>query len=99
VLGLPKDTRSNVTVILFAEDERKLGPGSRYVRSAMRSADGRYALRALRPGRYLVAAVGGILSDQTTNPELLKRLRPVATGVDVSEGDAVTLDLTLREIP
>jgi hypothetical protein len=99
VLGVPKDTRPNVTVILFAEDERKLGPGSRYVRSAMRSADGRYALRALRPGRYLVAAVGGILSDQTTNPELLKRLRQVATRVDVGEGDAVTLDLTIREIP
>ena len=31
VLGVPGDMKSNVTVILFAEDERKLGPGSRYV--------------------------------------------------------------------
>jgi len=100
VLGVPKN-QSNVAVILFAEDERKLGPGSRYVRSAFpfRIAKGRYELTGLRPGRYLVAAVDGVTEDQTTNPELLKRLRQVATRVDVSEGESATLDLTIREVP
>lgn len=99
VLEVTTDTKPNVAVILFAENERKLGPGSRYVRWAYRSADARYQLPGLRPGRYLAAAVAGMLSDQTTNPELLKRLRSIATRVDVSEGESATLDLTVREIP
>lgn len=99
VLEVTTDTKPNVAVILFAENERKLGPGSRYVRWAYRSADGRYQLPGLRPGRYLAAAVAGMLSDQTTNPELLKRLRSIATRVDVSEGESSTLDLTVREVP
>lgn len=98
LLGVANGTKPNVTVILFAEDERKLGSGSRYVSSAPSSADGRYELRALRPARYLAAAVAGILPDQTTNPELLKRLRQVATRVDVREGESASLDLTVREI-
>ena len=97
--GVPGDTKSIVTVVLFAEDERKLGPGSRYVRSVVRRADERYELFALPPGRYLAAAITGYVADQATSPELLKRLRQVATRVDVGEGQSATLDLTIREIP
>ncbi len=88
-----------MTVILFAEDERKLGPGSRYVYFNVRRAGERYELRALRPGRYLAAALGGSMTDQATNPELLKRLRQVATRIEIGEGESATLDLPIRELP
>lgn len=88
------------TVVVFAEDEGKWSVVSqRYIRTARPDQDGRYLVSGLPAGEYLAVALDYL--DQETggaqNPELLARLRNLATSVRLGEGEKKTIDLKVVE--
>ena len=85
-------------VVVFADDERRWGLWSRFVRSAAVSAEGRFKLEGLLPGDYLVCAVESLEDDAWTDPSVLRGLRPMAVPLAVAERASQTLTLTLRAL-
>ena len=85
-------------VVVFADDERKWGPWSRFVRSVAVSAEGRFTLEGLLPGDYRVCAVESLEDDAWTDPSVLRGLLPMAVLLAVAEQTSQTLTLTLRAL-
>ena len=86
-------------VVVFAEDERQWTPWSRFVKSVLPSAGGRFTVDGLLPGRYLACAVDHIEDDAWRDPDLLRRLRAAASPLSLTEGDTQVVSLTLRGVP
>ena len=80
----------------------KASPENIDVRTQLRPlhADGSFALRGLRPGRYMIAALAvGALDARRTREEQGEFLRSVGTAIDVSEGRVETATLRLVDVP
>lgn len=93
---------SDATVVIFPEDDSRITPLSRYVqvRRFPRTTTSRaWTFTNVPPGRYLAVAFEGPAIDDGTNPALLRRLRAVATPVDVREGAESTIQLPLSRMP
>jgi len=90
---------TDATIIAFAQDAKKWTPGSRYIRSARTSQDGRYNLRGLPPDDYLVVAIRDIEPGEWMDPEVLESLRDVATRVTFNEGETKVQDLKTAKRP
>lgn len=86
---------TDATVIIFPEDASKWTWGTRFVRTARPSQDGRYTLRGMPPHDYLVAVVKNIEQGQWQDPEYLETLREQAVRVSFNEGESKVLDLTI----
>jgi hypothetical protein len=101
--GLLRDARGqavgDATVVLFADDRDRWDPGSRYLRAARPDQGGRFTIDRLPEGRYMAVALDFLESGEETNPETLERLRPLATGVALNEGESRTLDLRVLAAP
>lgn len=97
--GTVRDSRgqpaADYSVVVFAEDRALWGHLSRYHGMARPDQQGAFRLEALPPGRYLAAAVEYLEDGEQADPEMLERLRPLATPVTLVEGEQqqVTLDL------
>ncbi len=89
------------TVVVFPEDEARWNTVSsfRYIRTTRPDQDGRFQVAGLPPGEYLAIAVDYLDQESggAQNPELLGRLRDLATAVRLGEGEKKTLDLRLNE--
>ena len=73
--------------------------GSRFVRSARPSQDGRYNLRGLPPADYYVVALRDLEQGEWMDPEFLERVRDAAIRVSFNEGEKKVQDLkTSRRI-
>jgi hypothetical protein len=86
-------------VYLFAEDRAVWLPHSSRVYVTRAAMDGRYGFRAVRPGRYLVAAMP---FRETVSPidaprKLLERVARVAAPITIDEGESRALDLIQAE--
>jgi len=91
---------SDVTVVVFPEDESRMWPWTRYLRRVDRpDANGRFTFTDLPPARYFAVAVENLETGEETNPELLRRLRQVATSVSLDEGDTRSIDLSVTTVP
>ena len=93
--------REGPLVIVFPSDPQRwmdYGSGSRRVRSARATADGRFAISSLPPGDYYVVALPEQQADDWRDPKTLERLVAVATPVTILEGQHRTIDLRLREV-
>jgi hypothetical protein len=78
------------------DDARRWAARSRFIKSVDLGADGRYAIKGLLPGKYLVA-VSDVLDDGAwEDPDVLARLRPTAAPIVVTAGSPVTLDWKLK---
>jgi hypothetical protein len=83
-------------VVAFLDDARRWAARSRFIKSVDLGADGRYAIKGLLPGKYLVA-VSDVLDDGAwEDPDVLARLRPTAAPIVVTAGSPVTLDWKLK---
>lgn len=91
--GQPADS---FTIVIFAADQRFWQPSSRRVLTARPATDGKYSVRGLPPGDYLVAAVDDIEPGTQYDPEILKTLVSAAARVTIGEGAQVTQDLRVR---
>ena len=81
------------TVIAFADNREKWGYLTRYVDTGRPDQDGRYKVRGLPPGEYLVIAVDAVEQGEWSDPEYLERIRPKARRVLLGDGETKPLDL------
>lgn len=80
-------------VVIFAVAASRWSQGERALQASLLEADGRFRIERLAPGEYLAVAVDLPAFGQLVDPELLERLRPVATRIIVSE--TTTADVVL----
>lgn len=88
-----KRPAKDYVVIVFPEDASKLGPQSRFVRSARADQQGQFKMSGLPPGEYLAAAVDTLEDGAETDPEFLDRLRPSAVPLRLSDEGQQTVAL------
>jgi hypothetical protein len=84
---------TNYVAVAFAEDQRQWTPLTRRIASVRPDQQGRFSIRGLPAGRYLVAAVDYLPAGQEKDSRVLERLRAGATAVTLADG--ATQDLTL----
>jgi hypothetical protein len=85
-----------VTVIAFADDDKKWTYPSRYIKTARTDATGAFRMRGLPPDQtYRFVAVDYVEDGEETDPEFLARLRDRATRLPLSEGEHKGIDLRL----
>ena len=85
----------DATVIVFADDDSKWGPHSRFIESARPDQQGQFTIRALPPGKYVAIAVEYLEPGDERDPDLLAGWRRHGTSLTLSEGETRTLDLNL----
>jgi hypothetical protein len=88
---------TDYTVVVFPEDPTLWTvPQSRYVTGVRPDQEGRFQLRNLPAGDYLAVAVEYIEQGTWGDPEVLTRLKNMATSFSLREGDNQTLSLKLE---
>jgi len=83
-------------IVVAASDNRYWMPGSRRIVVTRPSQDGRYTIRSLPPGDYLIAAVSDLENGGQYDPEFLRTLPAVALPLTIIEGGKVTQDLRVK---
>jgi hypothetical protein len=88
---------SNFSIIAATIEERYWIPASRRIAVSRQLPDGRYTLRSLPPGTYMLAAVADLEPGGQYDIELLKSLATSgAMRVTLGEGQKLTQDLQVR---
>lgn len=88
------------SLIAFSKDSRYWNnPAAGRVGMVRPDREGKFTLRTLLPGDYLVVAVDHVQNGEWMDPEYLERVSRSATPLQVSEGDSQTLTLRLLEQP
>jgi protocatechuate 3,4-dioxygenase beta subunit len=80
-------------VIVFPEDAGKLGPHSRFVRSARADQEGQFKMSGLPPGEYLAAALDTLEEGAESDLEFLDRIRSSSMSLRLSDGGQQTIGL------
>lgn len=101
VVGANQAAVTDYQVIVFSEDESRWLPRarSRFVRAATRVRGGPFAIDALLPGAYLIGATNPLDDESWTDPDVLRRLRVIATPIAITTGVPRTVTLTLKALP
>jgi protocatechuate 3,4-dioxygenase beta subunit len=86
---------TDYTVIVFAEEKQFWTPQARRIQSSRPGTDGRFIVRNLPPGNYLVAAVTDVEPGEWFDPAFLEQLRPASERVSLVPGDKKVQDLRL----
>jgi hypothetical protein len=84
------------TIVLFPSDRELWLPQSRRIHVTQPGQDGRYRIRTLPPGEYLVAAVDAPEAGQQFDPAFLAQLVPASTPVTLAVGQQRTIDIRVR---
>ena len=82
--------------VLLPADEKEPTVASRFIRVARPDTNGRFDVRNIRPGRYVVTAVESLEQGRQFAPEFQRELRRGAYEFTVKEGETRSLDLKLR---
>lgn len=82
-------------IVLFPADRDKWVPQSRRIQVAQPDADGRYVIRGLPAGDYLLAAAD-VEPGQQFDPEFLARITATSTSISLDEGATRTVNLRVR---
>lgn len=85
----------DATVIVFADDDGKWGPHSRFIASARPDQHGQFKIDGLPPATYVAVAVEYLEPGEERDPDLLAAWRRHGTTLTLSEGEKRTLDLRL----
>jgi len=96
-----KDGRpvANGSIVVFPDDPARWRESRRVVRETRSGRDGQFEFVALPPAEYLVVAVSALPSNAWMDPEVLNRLRPVATHFRLDEGEQRVISLTVSSTP
>ena len=84
------------TIVAASSDDRYWSPGSRRIVVTRPGTDGRYIIRALPPGAYLVAVVMDLENGAQYDPEFLRSLPTAGVPVIIGEGAKMTQDLRVK---
>jgi hypothetical protein len=82
-------------VVIFSADRTFWRAGSRRVQSVRTGADGRFAVRDLPAGEYLVAAVSDVDAARLADAAFLESLLPAAVPLRLGDGERKSQDLTI----
>lgn len=100
--GMVMDDRNrpvlDATVIVFPANRDKWTFQSRYIRSARPDTSGRYNLKTLPPGDYMVIAVQNLESGQASDPDFLIRAREEGKPFSLNEGETKAVDVHLSPL-
>lgn len=81
-------------IVAASSDQRYWTPGSRRVVISRPNVDGRYTLRNLPAGEYLIAAVSDLENGAQYDPEFLKSLaNATSMHISITEGSRIVQDL------
>jgi hypothetical protein len=86
---------TNYVAVAFPADPRRWTPLTRRIASVRPDQLGRFSIRGLPPGSYLVAAVDYLPTGQDRDPKTLERLRAGAPALTLTDAQAATVDLRL----
>jgi protocatechuate 3,4-dioxygenase beta subunit len=99
VAGTASDERSRpvkeFVAVIQPVEERLPSTLQRYLRAARPDQDGRFAVRGLPPGDYVVTAIEALEQGGEWDPEYRSRLREAGRRIEISEGESIELDLKL----
>jgi hypothetical protein len=84
------------TVILFSTDRALWRAAVRRVVWARPASDGRFTLRNLVAGDYLLAAAAGVEPAAIADPEFLEQLATAAIQITMAEGEKKVQDIRVR---
>ena len=82
-------------IVVFAADRALWLPSARRNVVARPATSGRYVVRNLPPGEYLVVAVTDVEQGDWWDPTFLDRLAPLAARITLAEAEKKTLDLKI----
>jgi uncharacterized protein (DUF2141 family) len=86
------DAATDLFVIAFPE-ERALWGSRRRAAASRPGVDGRYTITGLPPGRYRLAALVDVESDEWLDPAFLERLLPASIAFELSVDQRLEQDL------
>ena len=95
-LGADGKPAAGARVVVFSDDARHWAARSRFIRSVEVGASGRYAVAGLLPGQYHVAFVDLLDDGAWEDPDVLGRLRTLATPIVITGTERATLDWRMR---
>ncbi len=98
LIDAQKRPRPNGRIVVFSDDERQWTARSRFVKATLAGVDGAYSIGSLLPGKYLIGAVDWLDEGAWLDPDVLTRLRAVASPVTIKGSDRPTITLTLGEL-
>lgn len=100
ISGILQDASGNPTsafvLVLFPADRALWPSGTRRVQQARPATDGRFILRNVLAGEYLLAAVTAVDPATLVDPPFLEALVPAAMPVTVAEGEKKTQNVQIR---
>jgi Carboxypeptidase regulatory-like domain len=92
IAGTPDHPPSDYVVIAFGVDKAVWFLNSRRVAGVRPDAEGRYSIRNLPPGDYLVAVTDDVEQNEWFDPAVLQRLAPSAMRITLEENETRTID-------
>ena len=95
VIGPEGERVSDYAVVGSASDPSRWPFAPRFVQLERPNQEGRFRVRGLAPGDYLLAALAHVEETEWRDPEFLARLQPVATPVTVKDGARASITLRL----
>jgi uncharacterized protein (DUF2141 family) len=87
---------ADYVVIAFAENRAFWTPQSRRIQGVRPSQDGKYTMRNLPPGEYIVVAVADVEPGEWFDPSFLQRVAPSGMRLTIADGDKKTQDLQIK---
>ena len=86
---------SDYSIIVFPSDKQYWQPQSRRIQSARPGTDGRFTMRNLPPGDYMIVAVTDVEPGEWFDPAFLAELSRASMRVTLQDGEKKTQDLRL----
>lgn len=100
ISGILQDESGNPTsafaLVLFPADRALWPSGTRRVQQVRPATDGRFILRNVLPGEYLVAVVTAVDPATLVDPRFLESLVPAAMPLTVAEGEKKTQNVRIK---
>jgi hypothetical protein len=87
------------SVIIFPDDPSLWGESSRFIQETRLSRNGQFQMRGLPPAEYLTVATEKLPFMAWMDPDVLNRLRPLATRFHLDESEEQVISLRLSPSP
>ena len=86
---------SDYSIIVFPFDKEYWQPQSRRIQSVRPGTDGRFSVRNLPAGSYMLVAVTDVEPGEWYDPDFLEQLAAAAMRLTLGEGENKTQDIRL----